>query len=130
MDNSIELTQIGRYETGIFDEGAAEITAYDAGNQNLYVINGANQTIDILDLSDPTNLSFISSINIEEFGDGINSIAIFDGIVAAAIESDPAQDPGKIVFFDTDGNVLNQVTVGALPDMVTFTPDGNQTFGS
>ena len=126
MDNSIELTRIGRYETGIFDEGAAEITAYDAGNQNLYVINGANQTIDLLDLGDPTNPSFISSIDIEEFGDGINSIAIQNGIVAAAIKSDPAQDPGKIVFFDTDGNVLNQVTVGALPDMVTFTADGTK----
>lgn len=126
MDNSIELTRIGRYETGIFDEGAAEITAYDAGNQNLYVINGADKTIDLLDLSDPTDPTFIDSIEIEEFGDGINSIAIKDGVVAAAIESDPPQDPGTIVFFDTDGNVLNQVTVGALPDMVTFTPDGTK----
>ena len=126
MDNSIELTRIGRYETGIFDEGAAEITAYDAGNQNLYVINGADKTIDILDLSDPTDPTFIDSIEIEEFGDGINSIAIQDGVVAAAIEPEVAQDPGTIVFFDTDGNVLNQVTVGALPDMVTFTPDGTK----
>ena len=126
MDNSIELTQIGRYETGIFDEGAAEITAYDADSQNLYVINGANSTIDVLDLSDPTNPTFDFAIAIEEFGDGINSIAIQDGVVAAAIEPESAQDPGTIVFFNTEGNVLNQVTVGALPDMVTFTPDGTK----
>ena len=126
MDNSIELSRIGRYDTGIFDEGAAEITAYDPQSQNLYVINGANKTIDILDLSDPSDPSFISSIEIEEFGDGINSIAIQNGVVAAAIEPEVAQNPGTIVFFDTDGNVLNQVTVSALPDMVTFAPDGTK----
>ena len=126
MNNSIELTQIGRYETGIFDDGAAEITAYDAENQNLFVINGSTSTIDILDVRDPTNPSFIDAIAIEEFGAGINSIAIKDGIVAAAIEGEAADDLGSIVFFDTEGNVLNQVTVGALPDMVTFTPDGTK----
>ncbi|MBE9043159.1 choice-of-anchor I family protein [Pleurocapsales cyanobacterium LEGE 10410] len=126
MDNSIELTQIGRYDSGIFDEGAAEITTYDPASQSLFVINGAENTIDVLDVSDPTNPTFNFAINIEDFGAGINSIDIRDGVVAAAFESDPAQDPGKIVFFDTEGNVLNQVTVGALPDMVTFTPDGTK----
>ena len=126
MDNSIELTQIGRYDSGIFDEGAAEITAYDATSQSLFVINGANKTIDVLDVSDPTNPTFNFAIDLEDFGDGINSIDIKDGVVAAAIESDPSQDPGTIVFFDTEGKVLNQVTVGALPDMVTFTPDGTK----
>ena len=126
MNNSIKLNQIGRYDSGIFDEGAAEITAYDPENQNLFVINGANKTIDILDVSDPTNPIFTSAISIENLGDGINSIAINNGIVAAAIEGESAQDLGTIVFFDTEGNVLNQVTVGALPDMVTFTPDGTK----
>ena len=126
MNNSIELTQIGRYDSGIFDEGAAEITAYDPDSQQLFVINGADGTIDILDVSDPTNPTFTDAIAIEEFGGGINSIAIEDGIIAAAIEGESAQDPGSIVFFDTQGNVINQVTVGALPDMVTFTPDGTK----
>lgn len=126
MNNSIELTQIGRYDSGIFDEGAAEITAYDPESQNLFVINGANSTIDVLDVSDPTNPTFLFANFIGEFGDSINSIAIENGVVAAAIEGDSAQDSGKVVFFDTDGNVLNQVTVGALPDMLTFTPDGTK----
>ncbi|WP_319421580.1 choice-of-anchor I family protein [Pleurocapsa sp. FMAR1] len=126
MNNSIELKQISRYDSGIFDEGAAEITAYDPQSQQLFVINGANSTIDILDVSDPTNPTFTKAIAIEEFGGGINSIAIKDGTVAAAIEGESAQDLGSIVFFDTDGKALNQVTVGALPDMVTFTPDGTK----
>ena len=126
MNKSIKLTQIGRYNSGIFDEGAAEITAYDSDSQQLYVINGANSTIDILDVSDPANPIFTSAIDIEDLGGGINSIAIKDGTIAAAIEGELAQDEGSIVFFDIEGNVLNQVTVGALPDMVTFTPDGTQ----
>ena len=126
MNNSIELTQIGRYDSGIFDQGAAEITAYDRQSQSLFVINGANETIDILDVSDPTNPTFKQAISVEDFGDGINSIAIQDGIVAAAIAGETADDLGNIVFFDTGGKVLNQVTVGALPDMVTFTPDGTK----
>ena len=126
MNNSIELTQIGRYDTGIFDEGAAEITAYDSAGQSLYVINGATKTIDILDVSDPTQPNFTQAIAIDEFGDGINSIAISNGIVAAAIEGESAQDLGSVVFFDSEGNALNQITVGALPDAVAFTPDGTK----
>ena len=126
MNNSIELTQIGRYDSGIVDEGAAEITAYDAASQSLYVINGATSTIDILDVSDPTNPNFTRSIAVEEFGGGINSIAIANGIVAAAIEGGSAQDLGSVVFFDTKGKVLNQVIVGALPDAVAFSPDGTK----
>ena len=126
MNNSIELTQIGRYDSGIFDEGAAEITAYDPQTQQLFVINGASSTIDILDVSDPTNPTFTSAIDIEELGGGINSIAIKDGTIAAAIEGESAQDAGSVVFFDVEGNMLNKVTVGALPDMVTFTPDSTK----
>ncbi|MEM7757707.1 MAG: choice-of-anchor I family protein [Cyanobacteria bacterium P01_A01_bin.40] len=126
MNSSIELTQIGRYDSGIFNEGAAEITAYDPASQNLFVINAANDTIDILDVKDPTNPTFTDAIGIDDLGGGINSIAIKNGIVAAAIEGESAQDLGSVVFFDTKGNVLNQVTVGALPDMVTFTPDGTK----
>jgi hypothetical protein len=31
-----------------------------------------------------------------------------------------------VKFFDTDGNLLNTLTVGALPDMLTFTPNGRR----
>ncbi|MGC1198912.1 MAG: choice-of-anchor I family protein, partial [Geitlerinemataceae cyanobacterium] len=82
--------------------------------------------IDVLDLSNPQNPSKLFEIDITPFGAGINSVAIKNGILAAAIGADPATEPGTIAFFDTDGNPLNSVTVGALPDMVTFTPDGSK----
>jgi hypothetical protein len=44
--------------------------------------------------------------------------------VAVAVENAIKTDPGQVEFFDTDGTPLNSVTVGALPDMLIFTPDG------
>lgn len=38
------------------------------------------------------------------------------------MQTAPKQDPGTIVFYDAYG--VNKVTVGALPDMLTFTPNG------
>lgn len=120
----IELEAIGEYRTGILDEGAAEIVAYDPGSQRLFSVNAAAATIDILDLSDPTSPTLIDTIDATAYGDGANSVAVHDGIVAVAIQAGPKTDPGKVVFFDVDGNYLNDLTVGALPDMVTFTAKG------
>lgn len=46
--------------------------------------------------------------------------------MAVAVENENTQKPGPVVFFDTDGEVLNSVEVGALPDMLTFSPDGEK----
>lgn len=121
---SIQLQKIGGYETGIFDEGAAEISAFDPGTSRLFVINAEDASIDVLDLSVPSNPKLAFVIDITPYGDQANSVAVNAGRVVAAVEANPKQDPGHAVFFDTDGNFLSQVTVGALPDMVTFTPDG------
>lgn len=126
ISNTIELTPIGRYDSGVFDGGGAEISAYDAESQNLFVINSAHKTIDIVDISDPTSPTFTSALEVQDLGGKLNSIALKDGLIAAAIEGKVDQDLGSIVFFDTSGQILDQVTVGASPDMVTFTPDGTK----
>lgn len=126
--DELTLTPIGNINNGGFDEGAAEISAYDAGSQRLFVTNGETDSMDIFDLSDVTVPTRVTSVDITEFGGGINSVAVFDGLVAAAVEADPSTDPGFVVFFDTDGNSLGSVQVGALPDMVTFSPDGTLVF--
>lgn len=126
MSELIKLTQIGRFDTGFFDEDAAEINAYDPISQRLFVINGATGAIDVLNLSDPTEPTLLFSIDISEFGAGVNSVAVKNGIVAAAVENENSQEPGQVVFFDADGLALNSVTVGALPDMLTFTPNGDK----
>lgn len=115
---------IGNYQNGIFDESAAEIGAYDDMNKKLFVVNGDSKAIDIIDMSDPTNPTKISSIDVAPYGSNVNSVAVFMGIVAAAVEADPKQNPGKAVFFAHNGAFLGEIEVGALPDMITFSSDG------
>ncbi len=119
------LTPLGAFATGIFDESAAEIAAYDPATRRLFVVNGNDDAVDVLDIGSPTAPTRSRQIAISNLGGGINSVAFHNGILAAAVEAETAQDDGTVAFFDADGNLLGQVTVGPLPDMLAFTPDGN-----
>ncbi len=127
---TLTLTPLDTYQHGGFDEGAAEIAAYDAGSQRLFVTNAELATIDILDMSEPTNLTLFAQIDISELGSGVNSVATFDGLVAAAIQAEEVDTNGVVAFYDVDGNLLSTVEAGALPDMVTFTPDGSKVLAA
>lgn len=118
------LENISTYHTGIFDEGAAEIAAYDKDNQQLFFVNSNDATVDILSIADPTNPILVNSLDCTPYGAVANSVAVHSGIVAVAIENDIKQDNGRVVFFDTDGNYINDVEAGALPDMLVFTASG------
>ena len=122
--STIELEVLGTYESGVFDEGAAEIGAYDRKSTRYFVTNADENTVDVLDASDPENPTLEFTIDLSSYGDGVNSVAIDNGVVAVAVEADPKTDNGSVVFFDTDGTYLNDLEVGALPDMVVFTPNG------
>ena len=78
----------------------------------------------ILDARNPANLSLIDTISTLPFGSP-NSVAVRDGVVAIAIEAPVKTDPGRVGFYRTNGELLTTVQVGALPDMLTFTPDGD-----
>ncbi len=120
---AISITPLGTYATGVFDQSAAEIVAHDPHTQRLFVVNAQSGNVDVLDIRAPSAPSLLFSIELEGI---VNSVAVHKGLVAAAVEADPKTDPGKVVFFDADGRILAGVEVGALPDMVTFTPDGKR----
>ena len=120
MPTGIHLERIG----SIGGDGA-EIAAYDEATEQLFVASGSDK-IEILDISDPTMPAAAGSFSVSDLGDGANSVAAHGGVVAVAIAADPSQDPGKVGFYDTAGNLLSSVTAGALPDMITFTPDGQK----
>ena len=122
---ALSLAKIGEYAGGAL--GAAEITAYDAGTKRLFVVNGANGTVDVLNLSDPSAPALLGSINVSALGASVNSVAVHDGLVALAIEATIKTSPGSVAFYRaSDLSFLHSVTVGALPDMVVFTPDGTK----
>jgi DNA-binding beta-propeller fold protein YncE len=120
----ITIVPMGEYRTGILDESAAEIPAFDPVSKRIFVVNGADKVVDILDMSDPSELTKIAAIDLSTWGKGANSVAIKNGVVAVAVENSDKQAPGQAVFFDTDGGFISAVTVGALPDMIKFSPDG------
>ena len=121
---TIALTPIGVYRSNVFDGAGAEISAYDAASRRLFVVNVAQHRIDVLDISNPTAPFLAHTIDVSQWGSNANSVATHDGIVAIAVQANPKTSPGKLVFMNAFGGLLSVVTVGALPDMVTFTPNG------
>jgi Secretion system C-terminal sorting domain/Calx-beta domain len=124
-NNDITLDYIGSYDPSGAASSSCEIVVHDPTTQRLFVISAITKKLDILNFSNPTSLSIVNSIDMTPYG-GITSVAVKNGIVAVASPNANEQLNGSIVFFNTDGTFLKQLTVGALPDMITFTPDGNK----
>jgi hypothetical protein len=124
QDYPTVLTPLGTYNTNTFDEGGAEIAAFHATSKTLYVVNGAAKSIDLLDITDPTTITLKTQLSMADYGDAANSVAVNGDLVAVAVQADPKTDNGSVVFFTPDGGFITRVTVGALPDMLTFTSDG------
>ena len=123
-DAAISLLPLGQYRTGIYRESAAEIVTFDAASQRAFVINAASGEVDVLDLSDPASPTLAFTIDVSDLGADANSVATRGGIVAIAVEAAVRTDPGFVAFYDVDGNRLSVVSAGALPDALTFSPDG------
>lgn len=123
----IGLQMVSTYKSGVYNAGAAEIVAFDSETKKLFVVNASANTLDVLSLADVKNPSLLTTISFAAYGAGVNSVAVKDGLVAAAVEATIKQDPGTVVFLDAaTHSVLKTVTVGALPDMVTFNEDGSK----
>ena len=59
------------------------------------------------------------------FGNDVDRVAVKNGIIAVAI-ANPIKTNGKVFLIDASGNLIKAIDVGALPDMLTFTPDGTK----
>jgi len=122
--NELNLSLLSSYSNGTAGSNSAEIVAFDPSVDRLYIANSIAGKLDIVNFSNPSAPLAITSISLANYG-GINSVVAHDSIIACAIEAVPAQNNGKVVFFDYNGNYINQVEVGAMPDMITF--DRNYT---
>jgi hypothetical protein len=125
---TVQLSALGVYETGKFNVTAAEIAAFDSKTKRVFVTNSADDSLDVLDASNPSSPTKIRSLDLTPFGGDPTSVDVDRGRVAVAVVATPKTLPGKVVFFETRGTnqLLGSVQVGALPDMVTFTPNGRR----
>lgn len=132
--STLELAFLGRTPATAenFDESAAEIVAFDPATDFAYLVNANAGVIDVVDLASPTTPVIINSLDAgsdvaADVGapmGGVNGVAVNGGLIVVAVEADTKQDTGYIAFYNTEGTYLRAVEAGALPDMVTFTPDG------
>jgi DNA-binding beta-propeller fold protein YncE len=124
---SLTLQPIGNYRTGVFSDGASEIVAYDAFTRRIFSVNAHAQVIDVISLQDPVKPALLFSIDLLPYGKKANSVAVCNGILAAAVENENEQEPGRLALFSTWGNCspINDFEIGAKPDMVTFSPNGH-----
>jgi YVTN family beta-propeller protein len=107
----------------------AEISAFDKTSKKFFVTT-PNSGLLIVDASNPLDLRLSATINLTaapfSFTNDVNSVAVNNGVIAVAVANNPKTGAGKVFLLDSDGNLLNSLTVGALPDMLTFTPDGKK----
>lgn len=102
-------------------ELGSEIPTYDKNSDRVFVTNAAQSRLDVIDGDNGVSLGSIV------LGGIPNSVDKHDGVVAVTIEAADPQNPGTVRFYLAGtGALLNTVTVGALPDMLSFTPDGNK----
>jgi hypothetical protein len=104
---------------------ASEIPAYDSLTHTLWVAGVTGE-----DVLNATTGALVQSLDTRGYG-GINSVSIFNGLAAMAFENAGDRTlPGQVVLFDTHTRALTSgihtISVGALPDMLTFTPDGSR----
>jgi hypothetical protein len=122
IDVSVERVWQFAHQPGVPGQ-KAEIVGYDERSDTLWVAGSIG--VDVLDREAGQRLAHI---DVSHLG-AVNSVAIHDGLAAFAIENGTDRTlPGVVVFYDTRTRrqLGAPVTVGALPDMLTFTPNGRQ----
>lgn len=105
---------------------AAEISAYDPSTKKLFTVsNDGGTKVEVLDLSAYPTITKSKTLTYPNNA-GINSVAVNNGLLAVALNGVTPQDNGNIVILKTSTlEEVKKISVGAMPDMVTFSPDGN-----
>lgn len=116
-------------ETAMIDLGgefASEISAYDPSTKKLFVVsNDGGTKVDVVNLSAYPTLTKLQTLTFPNNA-GINSVTVSNGLLAIALNGLTGQANGDIVVLKTTTlEEVKKISVGAMPDMVTFSPDGN-----
>jgi hypothetical protein len=102
----------------------AEIPAFDSRTNTVWVAGVVG-----VDVLDGNTGMLIEHIDVTAHG-FVNSVSIHNGLAAFAIEAGPPdrRNPGVVLFYDTRTRapIGDPVTVGSLPDSLTFTHDGSK----
>ena len=135
-DRSVATPIVG----SIGDLEGAEISAFDprteqlfvtgtAGADNAFKITEGAPIIQVVDVSNPELPSVVTQIDLSGIGSAVQSVSIWENILAVAVAGNADDSPGFVAFFDIDDLVASPVAVvevGVLPDMLTFNETGTR----
>ncbi|WP_417706022.1 choice-of-anchor I family protein [Rheinheimera aquimaris] len=154
LPRELDIAVVGRFNTGIYGQSAAEIVQFHKASKSAFAINAAQNRIEVIPLSalpvtsvgspvsddslTSTAFTFPDNVTVKNAaGSDItinlgeaNSIAIYADMLAIAVAAPLKTDNGAVLFYSLSatgvGTFVKAVSVGALPDMLTFTPDGSK----
>ena len=122
-NQDLQLTYVTSFDPSGANSSTCEIVVHDPATQRLFTTSAVAGFLDIVSFANPEAPVVVNSINMNPYG-GVTSVAVKNGIVAVASPNAEEHLDGSVVFFTTDGVFQKQVTVGALPDNISFSPDG------
>ena len=154
LPRALNIDVVGRFTTGIYGKSAAEIVQFHKASNSAFAINAAENRIEVISLANlpitavgngitddslsSVPFTFADSVSVKD-GNGndisvalgeANSLAIYGDLLAIAVAAPLKTDNGAVLFYNLSstgtGSFIKAVAVGALPDMLTFTPDGNK----
>jgi hypothetical protein len=102
----------------------AEIVTVDPASKRMFI--AAGNRIDVVDVADITAPVLVTTIDMTPYGVETTSVSVRNGRLAAASINAVKENPGTVTFFDVDGAFVASVSVGAVPDMITHSPDGTK----
>lgn len=114
----------------------AEISAFDPDSSRLFVTS--SKGLQVVELAADLSMKLLGTVELGS--NDINSVAVKNGVLAVAVAAADKTQPGSVYLLDAGASltvangvispsapfVRGSVLVGALPDMLTFTPDGTK----
>lgn len=154
---NVSVEVVGRFSAGgseIAGKSAAEIVQFHQASNSAFAVNSAMNQIEVINLANlpttevgspvsdtslsSTAFSFADEVEVLLANNQVetimlgaaNSIAIFENMLAIAVEATDKTQAGAVLFYRLNaqgaGTFVKAVKVGSLPDMVTFSPDGKK----
>lgn len=153
LPRELSIEVVGRFNTGTYGKSAAEIVQFHKASNSAFAINAADNQIEVIALANlpvaavgngitddslsSVPFTFADSVSVKDGGGNdvnvalgeANSIAIYGDLLAIAVAAPVKTANGAVLFYRLDatgaGSFVKAVAAGALPDMLTFTPDGS-----
>jgi hypothetical protein len=139
----ISISVEGRSVSQGYNVSAAEIVAFEKTTGRIFAVNAQSGKIDVYDASTAAKIAALGNpsesidLRVMMVANGVagsvnvvgpaNSVSTSGNLVAVTVEANPKTDNGWVVFLNaTTRAFVRAVSVGALPDMLTFTPDGTK----